>query len=194
MDVPGFLKEKIGLFKDFSAGRIKELVDGSTVRSFEAREAIAHQGAEATHFGVVLSGTVVASAITDGTRQALGKLKAGETFGEAALMTGNPMLADFIAESQCEVLLIPVSLFQSMIVAEPRAVRHLLPRGAEAPAEAVADRAEHGEVDARRIGALGERARDGVADAPLARGPPKVVLPVASHCCRKTVVRFPTLA
>lgn len=125
MDAAGFIKERIGLFKDLSADRIKELVDGSLSRSFEGNEAIAHQGAEATHFGVVLSGTVAASAETNGTRQALGQLKAGDTFAEAALMTGNPLLADFIAESHCEVLLIPVSLFQSIIVAEPGAVRHI---------------------------------------------------------------------
>src|ERR1700745_243503 len=40
-------------------------------------------------------------------------------------MTGNPLLADFVAESHCEVLLIPVSLFQSIIVAQPGAVRHI---------------------------------------------------------------------
>src|SRR5437762_6033290 len=125
MDVPGFLKENVGLFKAFGADRLKALVDGPVVRSFEAKEAIAHQGAEATHFGVVLSGTVAASAVTDGTRQQLGQLKAGDTLAEAALMTGNPLLADFIAESHCEVLLIPVSLFQSIIVAEPGAVRHI---------------------------------------------------------------------
>jgi acetate kinase len=125
LDTGTFIKERVGAFKDFKAERIKELVDGSVVRSFEANEAIAHQGAEATHFGVVLNGTVAASAVTDGTRQPLGQLKAGDTFAEAALMTGNPLLADFIAESHCEVLLIPVSLFQSIIVAEPRAVRHI---------------------------------------------------------------------
>src|SRR6188472_2585670 len=125
MDATGFIKERVDLFKDFSAERIKQLVDGSLLRSFETNEAIAHQGAEATHFGVVLSGTVAASAVTDGTRQPLGRLKAGDTFAEAALMTGNPLLADFIAESHCEVLLIPVSLFQSIIVAEPGAVRHI---------------------------------------------------------------------
>jgi acetate kinase len=125
VDAAGFIKERVGLFNDFSTDRIKELVDGSVVRSFESNEAIAHQGAEATHLGVILSGTVAASAMIDGTRQLLGQLKAGETFGEAALMTGNPLLADFIAESHCEVLLIPVSLFQSIIVAEPGAVRHI---------------------------------------------------------------------
>src|SRR6516162_4234590 len=125
MDAASFIKERVGLFKDFSAERIQELVDGSLVRSFEKNEAIADQGAEATHLGVVLSGSVGASAVTNGTRQPLGQLSAGDTFGEAALMTGNPLLADFFAESHCEVLLIPVSLFQSIIVAEPGAVRHI---------------------------------------------------------------------
>jgi acetate kinase len=125
MDTASFIKEQVGLFKDFSAGRIKELIDGSLVRSFEANEAIAHQGAEATHFGVILSGTVAASAVIDGARQPLGQLKAGDTFAEGALMTGNPLIADIIAESDSEILLIPVSLFQSIIVAEPGAVRHI---------------------------------------------------------------------
>jgi acetate kinase len=125
VDTGTFIKERVGLFKDFTEERIKELVDGSAVRSFEANEAIAHQGAEATHLGVVLSGTVAISAATGGKRQSLGQLKAGETFGEGALMTGDPLVADFIAESHCEVLLIPVSLFQSIVVAEPRAVRKI---------------------------------------------------------------------
>ena len=101
-------------------------MEGSRVVSFEANEAIMHRGDEATHFGVVLSGTVHASALGDGgARQALGRLKAGDTFNEMALMTGDAVLADFIAESRCEVLLIPVSLFQSVIVAEPGAVQQI---------------------------------------------------------------------
>ena len=40
-------------------------------------------------------------------------------------MTGDPVAADFVAESRCEVLLIPVSLFQSVIVAEPGAVQQI---------------------------------------------------------------------
>src|SRR6186713_2546923 len=126
MNPQTFLKQQVALFQDFSAERLQQLVDGSRIVSFEANQAIAHRGEEATHFGVVLSGTAVASVLGDGgTRQVLGQLKAGDTFAEAALMTGNPLLADFIAESRCEVLLIPVSLFQSSIVAEPGAVRHI---------------------------------------------------------------------
>ena len=81
-----------------------------------------YRGAEATHFGVLLSGNVVANG-ADG--KSLGELNAGETFGELALMSGNPLLADFVAQSHCDVLLIPVSLFQSIIVAEPGAVQRI---------------------------------------------------------------------
>ena len=126
MKTTEFLKLKVGLFKDFSDDRLRQLVNGSRVASFEANEAVAHCGEEAAHFSVVLGGAVSASMIGEGgTRQVLGRLEAGGTFGELALMTGDTLLADFIAESPCEVLRIPVSLFQSIIMAEPKAVQHM---------------------------------------------------------------------
>jgi acetate kinase len=126
MNTTEFLQQQVGIFKTFPAERLQQLVDGSRAMSFEANEAVAHHGAEATHFAVIMDGTIAASvAGNGGTRQVLGQLKAGDTFGEAALMTGDPMLADFVAESRCRVLLIPVSLFQSVIVAEPGAVQHI---------------------------------------------------------------------
>ncbi|HTQ51212.1 MAG TPA: acetate/propionate family kinase [Candidatus Acidoferrales bacterium] len=126
MNTFDFLKQRVGVFKEFSDERLRQLVDGSRRASFEANEAIAHHGAEAAHFGVVLSGTVSASVLGDGgARQVLRHLTDGDTFGEMALMTGDTMLADFIAESRCEVLQVPVSLFQSVMVAEPRVVQHI---------------------------------------------------------------------
>ena len=124
--IANFLKTRVPLFAGFSEQRLEELVDGSRVVSFEPNEAIVHCGAEVAHFGVALDGTVAASVLGDGgERQALGRLEAGATFGELALMTGEHMVADLIAESRCEVLLIPISLFQSVIVAEPQAVQHI---------------------------------------------------------------------
>ena len=141
--IAGFLKQSVGVFREFSEERLRELVDGSRVQSFESNEVISHQGTEASHFGVVLSGTVAASAAGEGgVTQQLGRLTAGETFGEMALMTGDATLADFIAESHCEVLLIPVSLFQSIIVAEPAAVRHISRTIAERMKSVLADPAK----------------------------------------------------
>jgi acetate kinase len=125
-EIVQFLKGHVPLLAGFSDERLGELVGGSRVGSFEPNEAIVHQGSEATQLGVVLSGTVAASVLADGgVRQDLGRFEAGGTFGEMALMTGDKTLADFIAASRCEVLLIPVSLFQSVIVAEPHAVQRI---------------------------------------------------------------------
>ncbi len=142
-NVADFLKQQVGVFQDFTTDRLRQLVKGSSMVSFEPKEAIAHRGDEATHFGVVLNGVVAASVVRDdGRREILGQLKVGETFGEAALMTGNPLLADFIAESPCKVLLIPVSLFQSVIVAEPGAVQHISRTIAERMKTVLADPAK----------------------------------------------------
>jgi acetate kinase len=125
-EIVQFLTAKVPLFAGFSEERLGELVAGSRVASFEANEAIVHHGADSTHFGIILSGTVSASVIGEGgLLQELGRLETAGTFGEMALMTSDKMLADFIAESHCEVLLIPVSLFQSVIVAEPHAVQYI---------------------------------------------------------------------
>jgi len=135
-----FLKTKVPLFAGFTDERLGELVGGSRIVSFEANEAIVHRGAEAMHFGVILSGTLSVSVLGDGgVRQTLGRLEAGGTFGEMALMTGDKMLADFIAESHCEVFLVPVSLFQSIIVAEPPAVQHISRTIAERFKQVMAD-------------------------------------------------------
>jgi acetate kinase len=125
-EIIAFLKSNVPLFARFADELLAKLTDGSRAVSFEANEAVAHCGAEATHFYVVLGGTVTASALGDGgVRQVFGQLKAGDTFGEGALMAGNPLLVDFIADSRCEILLIPVSLFQSVIVAAPGAVQFI---------------------------------------------------------------------
>jgi acetate kinase len=120
------LKSGIPLFSGFTEELLGKLVNSSRVMSYEPNEAIVHCGAEATHLGVILAGTVTASAIADGgTRLELGRLEAGSTFGEQALMTGEKTLTELIAATRCEVLLIPVSVFQSIIVAEPQAVQHI---------------------------------------------------------------------
>jgi acetate kinase len=125
-DIVSFLKSRVSLFAGFSEERLAKLVAGSRVVSFEPNEAVIEYGAEVGHLGVVLDGVIAASVMADGgARQELGRVEAAETFGELALMTGDKMPADLIAEARSEVLLIPVSLFQSVIVAEPGAIQHI---------------------------------------------------------------------
>jgi acetate kinase len=125
-DIVGYLRDHVGLFAGFTDECLRELLDGSAVRSFETNEVIANSGAPATHLGVVLEGVLAASVLEgDGARRTLAHLEAGATFGEMALMTGDPMPADVVAESPAEILLVPLSIFQSTIVSHPGAVQHI---------------------------------------------------------------------
>lgn len=142
MQTRDFLKRQVPMFQAFSDERLQQIVDGSQTITFEANQAIAHHGEQATHFGVVLNGTVAAYLPADGTLHCLGHLKPGETFGEAALMTGNPLLADLIAETPAEVLLTPASLFQSVLVSEPGTVQHVSRTIAQRVRSLVADPAK----------------------------------------------------
>ncbi|HAK94693.1 MAG TPA: acetate/propionate family kinase [Planctomycetes bacterium] len=125
-EIIAFLKSRVPLFAGFSEERLAALVEGSRVVSFEPNEAVIEYGSEVRNFGVVLDGAVAASVMADGgVRRMLGRFDAGMTFGELALMTGDAMMADLIAETRCTALLVPVGLFQSVIAVEPRAVQRI---------------------------------------------------------------------
>jgi acetate kinase len=148
-----FLKEKVSLFRDLTPEHLQGLVESARTASFEASEIVMHQGDEAGHLGVVLSGTIDASVLGEGAqRQTLGRLQAGDTFNELALMTGDTVIADFVAASRAEVLLIPVSQIQSVLVAEPGAVKHI--------SRTIASRMEQVMADPQKAAAALRRSKD----------------------------------
>lgn len=121
-----FLKTHVALFADFSDALREEIANGSRVETFAPGAEILRAGDEVHFLGVILEGKIVASVPTaDGGRLALGQLVAGGTFGEMSLLTGDPAVADFTVETQSRVMLVPLTLFQSHIMAEPRAVAHV---------------------------------------------------------------------
>jgi acetate kinase len=142
-DVPSFLKEKVGLFRDFSDERLAELADGGRIVSVEASEAIAHCGDDARFLGVVLEGELVASAPGEGGRpEELLRFKAGDTFGELGLMTGDKVQADLVAATLAQVLEIPVAHFQAAILSEPAAVQRISKTVTERLKQVMADPAK----------------------------------------------------
>jgi acetate kinase len=121
-----FLRNKVTLLASFSDTQREELANGSRVETFETGQTIVHSGEEVHFLGVVLEGKIAASAQTaNGEPQLLGHIGPGETFCEMGLMTGDPAMADLVAETRCRVMLVPITLFQSHIMAEPRAVQHI---------------------------------------------------------------------
>ncbi len=121
-----FLREKVELFKGFPVPRIKELIAGSRVTTFEGNEAVIKFGEEGRFLGVILSGQAEA-AVTDNTGRKirLSLLEAGSIFGEISLMTGNQTIASIIGITRCEALLIPQQLFATALITYPPAIHYL---------------------------------------------------------------------
>lgn len=124
--VSEFIKNKVSLFKGLSDVRIAEIVKASRVAFYEVNEPVLKLGEEATFLGVLLEGELkISGVIEGGIHSQVGLFKKGDTFGEMALMSHDPIIADVIANTQSKVLRIPVEVFQSVIVTEPTFLQHV---------------------------------------------------------------------
>lgn len=119
-----FVNTSVPLLSHFTDDQRRELVEGALVRSFQEKEVILHGGDEVHFLGVLLEGTIEAVIPSAGGGDLpLGKIEAGGTFGELALMSGDPAVADLVAATPCRVMLVPLTLFQSRIMANPGAAQ-----------------------------------------------------------------------
>ncbi|MBN1670976.1 MAG: acetate/propionate family kinase [Kiritimatiellae bacterium] len=124
--VTEFLREHVALFKDFPEERLQELVAGSRTATFEQNEAVIEFGEEGRFLGVMLEGEAEASVSDDsGLRHRMGLLRPGDIFGENALMTGDKTTADVIGLTRCKALFIPQSLFSTVLITHPPAIKYL---------------------------------------------------------------------
>lgn len=124
--IVAFLRKEVALFSDFSPEKLAELVDGSQVTTYEPNEAIIKFGDDGWFIGVLLDGIATASYTDDrGQLHPIGSLKAGDIFGEMAVMTGDKRMADIIGAMRCRVLVIPQALFSTLLVIHPPTIRQL---------------------------------------------------------------------
>src|SRR5688572_8086658 len=120
-----FLKANVPLLADFSEAQLRELIEGSRTVVFNSGEVLLYAGDEVHSLGVILEGEITAFAGSDGQRQELGQFGPGETFGEMALLSGDPAVADMVAAGPGRLMLVPLTLFQTQIMAEPRALQQI---------------------------------------------------------------------
>jgi acetate kinase len=121
-----FLKSRAAFFKGFSEEQLKRLAEGSHVTTFEPNEAVIEFGEEGRFMGILMDGEAEVSVTDDsGEKHILGVLKAGDVFGEMALMTGDKTMADVLGLSRCTALLIPEGLFSTVLITYPPAIKSL---------------------------------------------------------------------
>jgi len=121
-----FLRENVPLFRGFPFDRLKELVAGSEVMTFETHESIIESGEEGRFLGIVLSGQVETSFVDNrGEKHVIGVLKEGDVFGEMSLMTGDKTMANVIGLTPSKALIIPQHLFSTILITHPPAIAQL---------------------------------------------------------------------
>jgi acetate kinase len=124
--ISDFLKAQVSLFEHITGKHLEEILKGSKIMTYEPNEAVISFGEEASFLGVLLEGNVSVSVIAgDGSRKVIGHFNTGDTFGEMALMSGDKTMVDIIAETRCQVFRIPVTLFQAVIMTDPKALQHV---------------------------------------------------------------------
>ena len=126
MDLKRFFLEQVPLFASFSADKVEEIVIKSRLATFEGNEAMLETGDEGHGIGILISGHAeVSTGDNTGTRTVIAQLGAGDVFGIMSVLTGARIVADVIAGNRCFVLMIPQEVFNTHVLANPKAIVYL---------------------------------------------------------------------
>ncbi|MBU1169847.1 MAG: acetate/propionate family kinase [Proteobacteria bacterium] len=118
------LKTKTELFTHFSDEQLAELLKDSYEKTFEENEGIVEFGEEAHFLGIILEGKAVASVTNNlGEQNVLLTLGPGGIIGLIPMMTGELNPSDIIGVSRCRVLVIPQTVFASLILTHLPTIR-----------------------------------------------------------------------
>jgi CRP-like cAMP-binding protein len=113
------LKE-LPLFEGMSSRHLRRIP--ARAKRYGPGESIVREGDPGNAFYVVLDGKVR----VDPPKGSSATLKAGDSFGEMALLDGAPRSADITAEGEVTVMVIGRSAFQKLVRSEPQIAATLL--------------------------------------------------------------------
>ena len=101
---------------------LRDLLDGAVNESFERGDTIVNEGDEGDAFYVIRGGVVaVFKRLEDGEERTISYLRAGNYFGEVALMDGTPRSATVRATNKTEVIRIDRAKFLAVVERYPDA-------------------------------------------------------------------------
>jgi CRP/FNR family cyclic AMP-dependent transcriptional regulator len=106
---------EVPLFRGLSRRHLRHVAEAARTRRFAAGTAIVRAGEEGSTFYVLLDGS--ARVVTPKGRARV--LRAGEAFGEMALIDDAPRSADVIAEEELLAMTISRSAFEKLLRREP---------------------------------------------------------------------------
>ena len=121
-----FLETRVPLMTDLSRAAREAVVAGSHVATFAAGETVLRAGEPVPWLGIVMAGDIEAAATgAEGGRHEVARFREGDTFGEAALLSGEPAVTECRAVEASRILCVPPLVFQEHILTESAALRRL---------------------------------------------------------------------
>ncbi len=119
--------ERNRLFRGLSAATIQQIAALAIRRPYEPDAIVFSQGDPGDSLYGVVTGKVRISASTrEGKEMFLNIMEPGDTFGEIALLDGNPRTATATTTAACELMIIPRAHFLALLQREPTVAIHLL--------------------------------------------------------------------
>ena len=116
------LLKKVPLFSRLSEKALASIVKVAIEKEFKAGTRIVSEGDTGTGFYLIISGSTEVS--RSGAK--IAKLRAGEFFGEMALLDGAPRSADVIALEDTKCLVLTLWVLKGIIAANPNVALGML--------------------------------------------------------------------
>ncbi|MFL5777240.1 MAG: Crp/Fnr family transcriptional regulator [Chloroflexota bacterium] len=116
----------VPFFSGLDAGSLDRVTRGMRTRRFRRAEVIFHLGDPGDALFIVVSGAIKIMLPSDtGDEAILATLRAGDVFGELALLDGAPRSATAVAIEASETAILPRAQFRELLATEP-AIRDAL--------------------------------------------------------------------
>lgn len=103
------------VFRELPVADVAELTATLETTTFKDGEVIVRQGAPADKFFIIVSGGVEVVREDDGTDRVVGTLRAGQFFGEIAILRDSPRTATVRAKGRAEVLGMHRDTFRDLV-------------------------------------------------------------------------------
>jgi CRP-like cAMP-binding protein len=113
---------RVPLFSGLDARHLQQVAQLTTELPVAAGGELTREGAYGRELGIILEG----DARVERAGKEIGRLKAGDFYGELSLLDGKPRTATIIAESPCTLLLVEPRALATLLETVPELARAIM--------------------------------------------------------------------
>ena len=120
--------ENIDLFKGLNSKELETLEASGKRRKYKSGSIILNKGDTTSYLFVLISGQVDAYIEEDDKRIVVNTITQGESFGELAMLAGEPRSVNIVAVKDCEVLVLQEDVIYKYLAASTQFAKNIIQR------------------------------------------------------------------